>query len=132
MTPRPTCLVAGCSNPASGFRHHPTGKDGRGRYLDPVFVAGLCSDHHPLVHDDWHTHGIADGEDRSTFLEWLQVCLSRVAVTVGRIAGPDPQDPLRVFLADLAGWLARSALKLGRAVEALDRTCPTWRHSPDM
>jgi hypothetical protein len=132
MSPRPTCLVAGCPNPASGFRHHPTGKDAADRYLDPKFTAGFCHDHHELVHDDWHTHQIADGEDRSTFLEWLQLCLSRASVTVGRIAGPDPEDPLRVFLAELAAWLARAATDLGRAIDALDRTCPAWRQTPDV
>jgi hypothetical protein len=114
------------------MRHHPTGKDAAGKYLDPWFRAGFCHSHHVLVHDDWKTHRVEDGEYRSTFLEWLQVCLSRVAVTVGRMAGSDPQDPLRVFLADLATWLAQSAVKLAQAIEALDRTCPAWRQSPDV
>jgi hypothetical protein len=48
------------------------------------------------------------------------------------MAGSDPQDPLRVFLADLATWLAQSAVKLAQAIEALDRTCPAWRQSPDV
>lgn len=132
MSARPTCLIAGCPNPASGLRHHPTGKDAAGQYLDPQYKAGLCHDHHELVHDDWHTHEIADGVDRSTFLEWLQLSMSRLAVTVGRIAGPSPQDPLRGFLAQLAAWFARSAARLGVAIDALDRTCPTWRQSPDV
>jgi hypothetical protein len=132
VTPRPTCLVDGCSKPASGVRHHPTGQNAAGAHLDPWFVAGLCHSHHMLVHDDWHTHRVADGAERSTFLEWLELCLSRVAVTVGRLAGPAPQDPLRIFLAHLAAWLARSGAGLSQAIDALDRTCPAWRTSPDV
>lgn len=132
MTLRPTCLVPSCPNPASGFQHHPTGTDSDGKYFDPWFRVGLCHDHHYLVHDDWHTHQVADGETRTTFLEWLQVTMARLATSAGRIAGPEPRDPLHQFLADIAAWLARSAVRLGIVILALDTTCPTWRQSPDV
>ena len=40
-----------CDGPLDD-RHHWTGKDSMGRYLDPWFVVGCCHDHHELTHDD--------------------------------------------------------------------------------
>jgi len=47
-----------CGGP-SEYRHHPTGRDRSGGYLDPDYTVPVCHDDHCLVHDDFQTLEVA-------------------------------------------------------------------------
>ncbi len=41
--------------------HHASGRDGAGRYLDPLLVVPLTRRQHVVEHTSWSVLGIADG-----------------------------------------------------------------------
>jgi hypothetical protein len=120
------CLFCG---EADACRHHLTGRDADGKYLDPALRGPLCPSCHPLVHEDWNTAGVRDRITPTTFLDSLQLRLRRTALFLGRLAPtiPEPFDQLLAGLAEaMAGWAAQLAI----ALVALDATFPTWRKTP--
>lgn len=106
--------------------HHPTGKNGFGRYLHPYLTFDQCHDCHELTHDDWRSQGIEHAGDTSNRLSILAIACQRLAVFLGRAAEHYP------FLAGLARFLAESAADLERAIAGLDRDTPTWRQIPEV
>jgi hypothetical protein len=118
------CIV--CGAPATRW-HHVTGRDARGRYLDPDFVVPLCHDDHELTHDDLRLLGVdkAGGPPGPgwTITEALEFALRRLGAGASRVA--ETHDwPL---LDTLAGCLKRWADELRSHNAALDRHCPNWR-----
>jgi hypothetical protein len=122
-----TCARCGAE---ADYGHHVTGRDDRGHYLDPKFTAPLCHSCHELVHDDWHTLGVADLVVADTELEILQLGLTRTAAFAGRLSEGLP-EPLGGFISRLAAWLARCAQRLRAAIRTLDDQVPGWRTSPN-
>lgn len=111
-------------------RHHPTGRDDEGRYLDPSFMASLCHDDHELCHDDLKTGAIENTRPIPTFLERLQLGLERLSRFLGRLADTRSEDPLGGFLAALAAATSSWAAKLAATIVALDQGTPRWRTLP--
>ena len=104
--------------------HHPTGRDGRGRYLDPRLTLPSCHNDHCLADDDWHTQGIHHSDPHLTFLELLELSLRRLGACFGRLGQAENALPL---FAALAQWSIDKADHLRRTIRALDRDNPAWR-----
>jgi hypothetical protein len=118
------CGAAGLSR-----RHHPTGKDEQGDYLDPEFTLDHCHDCHELIHDDWHTAGLAD-EAQATpqpAIVRLELGLRRLAVMLARHAEAQPTNSLWPILARLA---AKWAAVVAHTVRRWDERDPDWRRDP--
>ncbi len=110
-----------CSAPAVEA-HHPSGRIG-GRYLDPGFTLGQCLD----CHRGEHAIRAALDLDKvapSSLVEVVEVALRRVAVTLGRLDGPD-------WIARLAEACRHWADLLASAVARLDADHPGWRVATD-
>lgn len=120
------CVV--CGGP-DACRHHLTGRDAGGKYLDPALRGLLCPSCHPLTHEDWNTAGVRDRISPATFLDSLQLRLRRTALFLGRLA-PTIPGPVGHLVAGLAEAMAGWATQLTIALAALDATFPTWRKTP--
>src|SRR5271154_2787479 len=117
------CLL--CPDP-SDDRHHVTGRDANGHYLDPKLTGPVCHSCHELVGEDWNTADVPDSAAADTFLGSLELRLPRTASFGGRVAEVAP-DPLSTFLAWLATHLAAWANRLRGSIDALDQNAPGWR-----
>ena len=126
MKARPPCLLCGAP---SEDGHHVTGRDANETYLDPVFKAPLCHSCHELVGEDWNTVGVQDTAPAESFLDSLELRLTRTATFTGRVAEPAP-EPLRRFLLALASHLAAWSARLHEVIAALDQYLPAWRATP--
>lgn len=106
-------------------RHHPTGRDEQGRYLDYEFVRDLCHDHHELVHDDSHTLGWEKLEGRPmTWFERIELRLRRWAAYLARLeTGSSTPNTYGVLAVVLTRW----ADELARGIAVLDERFPSWR-----
>jgi hypothetical protein len=123
------CLFCGAPD---ARRHHLTGRDGQGLYLDPDLRCRLClSSCHPLAHDDWNTCGVRDRVTPATFLDSLELRLRRTALLLGRLA-PTIPGPIGELVGGLAEALAAWALGLATGLAVLDATFPTWRNTPGL
>jgi hypothetical protein len=120
------CLL--CREPDT-CRHHLTGRDAGGAYLDPALQSPLCPSCHPLAHEDWNTAGVRDRITPTTLLDSLQLRLRRTALFLGRLA-PTIPGPVGQLMAGLAEAMASWAGQLALALAALDATFPTWRKTP--
>jgi hypothetical protein len=109
--------------------HHVTGRDAKETYVDPTFKAPLCHSCHELVGEDWNTIGVQDASAAETFLDSLELRLTRTASFIGRVAEPGP-EPFRTFLLALAVHLAAWATRLHEVIAALDQYLPAWRTTP--
>jgi len=120
--------VTGCAfgdEPAE-LRHHPTGRDEHGRYLDPDLTLPACHDDHTFVHDDWRDLGIEAVERPLTFFDRVETRLRRLATNCRRMdpAGVNP------FWTKLAAALVRWADEIARGTRRLDERDPGWRDDP--
>jgi hypothetical protein len=106
--------------------HHNTGRDDKGKYLDPEFTTRTCHDHHYFLHDDLYTLGLDDehNEVAMTFLDRVELRLRRAAVVFARLAEV-------TGLGSLAGVMAvvftRWADELATFRRHLDARDPKWR-----
>src|SRR4029079_8591116 len=121
------CLICGAEH-CKG--HHLTGRDPRGRYLDPRLAVPLDPEHHMLYHYDWRALGIQDSEQvhesapKLTYVERVELRLRRGAVLAGRLAEAHPEWG---WIAALARALKWSADELARDVATRDQRDPGWR-----
>jgi hypothetical protein len=105
-------------------RHHLTGRDHTGGYLDPELTVPVCHDHHTLFHDDWHTGGVHAPSHELSLIERVEWRLRRAAAGLARIPAQDDRPSLLGMLATaLAAWAA----ELGRFRRHLDQAMPEWR-----
>lgn len=118
------CLV--CRGRAP-WRHHPTGRDDQGAYLDPDLKSPVCHDDHQLAHDDWKTLGLEEVEDRLTVFERVELRHRRLAPFLARIAEANDADNLN---AQLARHLCTWADELTAGVRCLDEGYAAWRSDP--
>jgi len=105
-------------------RHHPTGRDFAGKYLDPKLIIESCHSHHELCHDDWKTLGLQELDQEASILEENELRMRRLASNLARLACSPDADPLLVRLArSLPDWANDQA----RSLQALDECHPGWR-----
>ncbi|MGA2165215.1 MAG: hypothetical protein ABSH36_12195 [Solirubrobacteraceae bacterium] len=121
------CLYCAGDN---ALRHHPTGRDNQGSYLDSGLMLPFCHDHHELIHDDWRTLDIQDSDSgersapRLSLVERVELRLRRLAATAGRIAAAFPRC---AWIGELARSFKRWADELACFIAALDRRDTEWR-----
>src|SRR5205823_13197345 len=127
------CLL--CGRPADED-HHLTARvaGDRSPYLDPDLRLCVCHDDHQLFGDDQKR--MVDLEpnlrERTTFLDWLEVRLRRLAAFGGRCAEAIVNEALKALVAVVAQHLDLWANELARVIAGLDRACPAWRTIPDV
>lgn len=109
-------------------RHHPTGRDEHGGYLDPEFRRPLCHDHHELVGDDLYTLELVRTPGHLTWFERVEIRLRRWAAYCARL---DQASPTPSVYGLLASVLERWANELARAIRLLDELFPEWREHPE-
>lgn len=108
-------------------RHHLTGTDAAGGYLDPDLVVPTSHSDHELIHDDWHTLGLADAPDGLTLTGRLELRLRRLAVAIERFAEAQPSWTwLAGWAQTVRGW----ADDLAADARERDRRDPGWRDDP--
>ncbi len=105
-------------------KHHLTGRDDRGGYLDPELIQDLCHDHHELVHDDLKTLELEKVAQALTWFERVEIRLRRGAAYCARL---DQASPTTTLYGILARVLERWADELARGIRALDELYPDWR-----
>ena len=114
-----------CGGPVER-RHHPTGKDEEGAYLDPRFIGPFCHDDHEFVHDGWRAQGIECLRMALTIFDSVELRLRRTASTFARANKPhfdvDPTEIAETFLT----W----ADQLRSAIRHQEVALPGWRHDP--
>jgi hypothetical protein len=115
-----------CDRPAER-RHHPSGKDEHGRYLDPDFAVPTCHDHHELIGDDRRTLGVEAPTCALTGLDRVELRLRRMAIDAARLARSHPDNR---WIALAATLLARWAGELAAFRRHLDARDPGWREDP--
>ncbi len=118
---------AACGHQAT-HRHHLTGRDASGRYLDPDLWTWLCHDDHSIQDDDWRSIGVDGTPSVPMFLERLELSLRRNATFFARLdeaAGGDS------FHGRIARWCLHMAEGLRRTLDAFDRAMPSWRQLPE-
>ncbi len=120
------CAACGCQ---ATHRHHVTGRDGSGRYLDPDLWAPLCHGDHSIQDDDWRSIGVDGTPSVPTFLERLELSLRRLATFFSRLNEAADGDS---FLGRLAAWCVLMADGLRRTLDAFDRAMPSWRQLPEV
>lgn len=103
------CLY--CGDPTVQW-HHPTGVE-----WDPAIVVPVCHDHHRLTEDDWYPQGVGAKVDPQTLLHQVRMGLTRWAMLIGRLAD---QGLCPDLLTPVARWLATTATRVGRVIDALD------------
>ncbi|MEX0983924.1 MAG: hypothetical protein WD096_02620 [Actinomycetota bacterium] len=112
-------------------RHHPTGRDAYGDYLDPDLIAPCTHSEHETVHDDWKTLGLENPIPTPSFLERLELGLRRLGAFLGRLA-TSCQGSWAIFIGGLAAASLRWANGLQACRVALDAGAPGWRDLPGM
>lgn len=108
-------------------RHHPTGRDYAGQYLDADLTVPGCHDCHELVHDDRRTLSTQEPSAALSWFDRMELRLRRGASDLARLAERHPQNP---WIASFAAWLLRWADELAAGLRALDARVPGWRSDP--
>jgi len=93
-----------CPKPVAQ-RHHLTGRDPTGAYLDPQLTVGLCASHHVLVHEDLRSQRLDTPPVGSVWspARALAFRIDRLATFLGRYAERSDQplwEPLAEALRD--------------------------------
>jgi hypothetical protein len=112
-----------CGGPPE-FAHHPTGRDHRNRYLDPMLVLPADHDCHIFVHDDWRHERLDKLQRPRTIVEYIAIRLRRLAMNLSRVDQHLGGGTFWGLLAEaMAGW----ADDLDDHVRSLDERYPGWR-----